>query len=542
MAEDTEKAPGWAESPLYEQAVTHFEAEEWEEAISLFSQLASEFPDDQELQRILADLRLKASLTREETGRGRMRIRRLGRRVLAGLGVVALIAVLAGVPYVIYTNWLLPARAQLEQDAYRREMHDLARGYLAAGDYAQASDLYREILSQWPDDETAAAGLERVEELQELAVAYDAALELTQQERWAEALQAWQAILAVDPNFRDVKYWSAFVEEQDVVGSLFVDAELRYEGEDWGGAIEVLEQLRVESINYRRDEVEPLLVGSLVKLAEQMLSEASDPTEVYDEVVALFDKALQIRPQNESVLVQQAVAEAYSQGCARFQEEDWEGAVEELQFAYQRGTDYAGGKVVQLLYQADIHCGDVRAEAGDLQGARACYEAAMELPLGDVTEASTKYAALVPMLTATPTRRPPVSTPTPTRRPRPPTPTSTLSPYRFVLVARTERPRTSCLEGGTIEGRIVDAGGRGLSGVWVRLQWWDNYKDMISENDGKFGFAPLAPENYQKRVPFLLTVIRSPSSPTQLSSTQRLDFQGCLIHSGFTNVTFKALY
>ena len=55
MVENSEKGPGWAGGPLYEQGVAHFEAEEWEQAISAFSQLAREFPDDQELQQILAD-------------------------------------------------------------------------------------------------------------------------------------------------------------------------------------------------------------------------------------------------------------------------------------------------------------------------------------------------------------------------------------------------------------------------------------------------------------------------------------------------------
>jgi len=436
MAEGMEKKPRYTEHPLYKQALAHFEAEEWDDAISLFSQLAAEFPDDETLLQILADLRLKASLPLGESRRGRIEMRRVARTFLLLLGVVAVMALLAGVSYRIYTNWLLPAQTLRDEVTHLRELHELARGYMAAGDYARAADLYKEILSQEPGDSTAAAGLERAEELQELAIAYDRALELTREERWDEALEAWQAILAADSNFRDVKHWAAFVEEQDLLYSLFREAEVHYESEDWSGAIETLEQVRGQNANYRRHDVEGLLVGSLVNLAKQILSEAPDPTAVYDETMTLFDKAIKIRPQDESVLTEQAVAEAYSQGFAR--------------------------------YLASIYCGDGRAEAGDFQGALICYQAATELPVDDVSEASTKYAALLPMLTPTPTPRPPLPTATPGPKPTPtPTPTPTPAPaYEY------HTANVACYHSGDkfIEGTVWESGAP-KNGVTVRFSW-----------------------------------------------------------------------
>jgi len=546
-----EKKPEYTEHPLYRQAMAHFEAGEWEDAISLFSQLAAGFPDDASLQQILADLRLKASLSRGESRRGRIEMRRVARIFLLVLSVVAVMALLAGVSHRVYTNWLLPARTLRDQVTHLRELRELARGYMAAGDYARAADLYKEILSQVPDDSTATAGLERTEELQELVIAYDKALELTREERWDEALKAWQAILAADSNFRDVKHWTAFVEEQDLLSSLFKEAEVRYGSEDWSGAIEILEQVRGQNANYRRHDVEVLLVGSLVNLAKQILSEAPDPASVYNETMALFDKAIKIRPQDESVLTERAVAEAYSQGFALFQEEDWERAVEELRFAYEHNPPYATGKVVELLYLANIHCGDERAEAGDFQGALACYEAATELPVDDLSEASTKSAALLPMLTPSPTPRPPVPTatpgprPTPTRTPTPtttPTPSPTQSPYTFEYLPwlTQELDRPGC-QAPSIEGRVVDAAGIGLPGVWVRIQWFDRHDELPTYSSGGFGFAPLGPESWRGPVPLRLTVIRSKSDPTPLSQTITLNFEGCLINDLFKNVTFKAL-
>jgi tetratricopeptide (TPR) repeat protein len=550
MAEYVEKKPGWAESPLYEQGVAHFEAEQWEQAISTFSQLATEFPHDPELQQILAGLRLKASLPLEETLRGRMWMRRLGRAALLVLGVVALIAVLAGVSYFIYTNWVLPARTYRDQATHLRELHELARGYSAAGEYERAADLYREILREEPDDATAAAGLERAEELQELTTAYDRALELTQEERWDEALEAWRTIRATDPNFRDVDRWIAFAEQQQALYSLFTEAEMRYWIQDWSGTIDLLEQVRGQNANYRREWVESLLVSSLVNLAEQMLSDASDPAAVYSQVMELFDRAIQIRPQDESVLTQRAVAEAYSEAFARFQEGGCAGALQEIQSLYDVELRGASSQCFAILYQANIHCGDERVQAGDFQGAQACYEAAIDLPLDDVSEASDKYAALVPMLTPTATPSPRPTRPPATPTPRSPTPTSTsraptptpvpLYDFRYVQGSMLVFPNCGTVH---LKGKIIGMGGEPVSGRTVRLRWgggWVAYKvSGTGESPGEWGFAPLASEHYHSPFMFQIDIVESEANPVPQSDTLEIMFTGCESMGQIENITFQ---
>lgn len=544
MIDNSEKQPEWAETPIFEQAVAHFEAEEWEEAIALFVRLAAEYPNDQELQRILADLRLKVSLSREAASRGRLSALRPGRRALRIFGAATLLVLVLGVSYAIYVRWIVPTRALQQESAHLRDLHTLARSHLAAGEYEEAADVYTAILTEAPDDAVAAEGLRRAEELQELDAAYGTAMALTEEERWEEALEAWQAILTADPNFRDVKYWTAFVEGQSVVGSLFIDAGQRYDAGDWSGAIDALEELRAEDAAYRREEVEELLVNSLVNLAEQMLSDAPDPAEVYNQAIELLDKAIRISPQDDSLLTRRAVAEAYSQGFALSQEGNWEGAIQELQFVYEREADYAGGQAVELLYDAYLRCGDERAQAGDLQGALACYQSAGALPAEDTSEATARSAALLPSLTATPTPRRPAATATPTRPPAPPTPTTTRSPYSFYYVAGSAQQlsRPGC-PAPSIEGRVLDAAGVGVQGVWVRLEWWNNLQDKLTGDNGEFGFAPLAVEHFADAVSFKLTLIRSPSNPTPLSPTASLNFPGCYQgdHDGFTNILFKAV-
>ncbi len=473
MVRDADKRPAWAEHPLYEQAVAHFEAEEWVEAFALFSQLAIESPGDPELQQILAGLRLKVSLARDQAPRGRPWMRKARKGVLLAFGAVAVVALLAGLAYTIYARWLLPARTTRDQVTYVQELQQLAKGYVAAGDYARAADLYEEILRLAPGDAVAAAGLERTEQLQWLADEYDRALELTREERWHEALWAWRMIQATDPNFGDVDYWLAFVKRQDVLYSLFEEAEMRYGIRDWNGALEHLERLRSQSVTYRQDDVESLLVGCYVNVAEQKLCEASDPSSVHDEVMELFDRALQVRPQDDSLLAERAVSEQFLQSHARFQGVCQE-SVQELSMVCQSEADISPDQQFLVLYQANVHCGNARMAARDFQTARSCYEAAMEMPVDDISEATAKYAVLVPLLTPTATPKPPP--PTPTRRPATPTPrapTATATPsYRYSLGYRQYYPNCGIT---FLEGTVWGADGAPESGVHVKV-WTEGWE------------------------------------------------------------------
>jgi tetratricopeptide (TPR) repeat protein len=484
MAADMENKPTWIEHPLFKEGVAHFESEQWDDALALFTRLAAEYPGDQELKQVLADLRLKASLHARKSRPDRRGLRRLGRVALGVLGVAALIAVLAGLSYAVYARWLLPAWAVRDQVSQVHELHELARGYMTAGDYARAAELYKQILAQVPDDGTAAGGLDRSETLQQLAVSYDTALQLTQEEKWFEALWAWRVIAAVDPNFRDVRYWMAFVEQQDALYSLYQDAEALYASADWSAAVDALEQLRRRNADYRRDDVETLLVGSLVNLARQLLATASDPGEVSDRVLELLRQATNVRPQDESLRTERAAAEAYAESFARFGEHGCQSALEATEALYRQDPPYPADQVVERLYEANIVCGDECGAARDHQGALACYEAATELPLDDVSEASTKYASVV-IPTPTPTRRP--ATPTPVRPPATPTPRPpTATPAPAYTVSEFHNwPQCAFTK---VEGWVFNAdGATQRSGVRVKVWWSGGEVTYVTPSEGGMG-------------------------------------------------------
>lgn len=460
--------------------MARYEAEEWQEAASLLSRLAGEFPGDPELEHILASIRLKASVGQAQVTKGRYRLRKTGARVLAGGGILAVLVLLAALAHAGYTRWLVPARTARDQLIHVRELHQLARGHAAAGEYDTAVSLYEEILDQAPDDDVARAGLRRARQLQSLADQYDRALSLTQEERWWEALWAWRLIRAQDPNFRDADYWLAFAERQDSLGQLFREAQMRYAAGDWNGALTTIQSLRSQSADYRQEQVETLLAASLVRLAKQKLWEADEPLTLRGEVLELFDDAVQIRPRDQSLLTEAQLAEAYLDSYARLQPQCAE-QLERLHSVYDPEAGSPPDQQFLLLYQVTVSCGDERAAARDFQGARSCYSAATEMPVDDVSEATDKYAALIPMLTptATATPRPPTPIPTPRPATATPTQTATASPWRFAQLGGTAHQNNTKYPGWGCDwlgvgGQVFDTGGAGVTGIKVRV-WSGSY-------------------------------------------------------------------
>ncbi|MDH4208064.1 MAG: hypothetical protein OEV76_04245 [Anaerolineae bacterium] len=491
MTEGSNQRPVWAGHQLYREAMTRSEAQEWEEAASILSELAGEFPGDPELEQILASLRLKASLGQEQPPKGRSRLRGAWRRAVAGGGILALVILMAALAYSIYARWLQPAWMARDQAIHVRELHQLAKGYMTAGEYDRAVSLYKEILDQVPDDNVALAGLHRAEQLRSLADEYDGALSLTQEERWWEALWAWRLILAQDPNFRDADYWLAFVERQDTLGQLLQEAEMRYAAGDWDEALASIKNLRSQSAEFQQEQVETLLAASSARLAEQRLWEADDPLTLREEVLELFDDAVQIRPGDQSLLAEAQVAEVYLDTYARLQP-DCEEQLKKLHTVYDPEAGSSPDQQFLLLYQVNVGCGDERAEARDFQGAQSCYLAAAEMPIDDVAEAGDKYVALIPMLTPTATATPRPPTPIPTPRPATATPThtATVSPWRFALLGgpahqgNTKYPAWGCGWLG-VGGQVLDAAGGGLDGIKVRV-WSGSYEFPLVTSGGKW--------------------------------------------------------
>jgi tetratricopeptide (TPR) repeat protein len=489
MAEGANQRPGWAKHQLYQDAIARFEAEDWEQAASLLSRLAGEYPGDPELEQILAGVRLKASLDQEQRREGRPRLRKFWRRSLYGLGIFATVVLLATLAQIVYTHWLVPAWAVRDQLVQVRELRELATGYMAAGEYDNAIALYEEILDQAPDDEAARSALQRAKQLQSLAEEYDRALSLTREERWWEALWAWRMIRAQDPNFRDADYWVDFVERQDALGQLLEEAEMRCAAGDWEGAIEALNRLRSQSVNYREEEVESLLVTSLLALAEQKLWESGDPETVREEVLELFDQAIQVCPADQLLTAQEQVAQEYLDSHARLQP-DCEEQLQSLRAVYDPQADNSPDQRFLVLYQANVSCGDQRVTARDFQGARPCFVAAAEMPVDDVSGAGDKLVALIPMLTPTATATPRPPTPIPTRRPATATPTytATRSPWRYTQLGApvyrwNDKNHAGC-EWLGVGGQVFDSAGAAVSGAIVRV-WSGGWQGSTSVSGQK---------------------------------------------------------
>lgn len=94
-----------------------------------------------------------------------------------------------------------------------------------------------------------------------------------------------------------------------------------------------------------------------------------------------------------------------------------------------------------------------------------------------------------------------------------------------------------------LEGTIVGVGGEPVDGITVRLRWWDQVAYDMSgaaggHSPGKWGFAPLSPDQNRAYQLFLIDIVESQANPVPISDELRIEMVDCSQEGQFTDITF----
>ena len=124
--------PPLQEHPFYDEGMTHLDAGRWREAFDSFQHLAELYPDVTEAQRLLDDIKMRATLSEMQPkshtqAAAKRRVRRVVTSILIALVIIPVI-------YIGYDLWLGPMVRQelrLRQVTSLRQQADLA---ITAGD------------------------------------------------------------------------------------------------------------------------------------------------------------------------------------------------------------------------------------------------------------------------------------------------------------------------------------------------------------------------------------------------------------------------
>lgn len=370
--------PELTEHPLYQQAMAHLQRAEWNQALRLLEQLRPQFPEHEELHRLIARTQLEVPLDAYAP--------QLGARADPGSphnpwlhGIVGfLFGLLVGALGIwLFIQQVQPALGNQRVQAEATLLLTAAQQALEAGDYDQAEMKFQALLLRAPNHPGAEAALQEIKTLRELAVRYQVATDLVEAGQWESALPILQAIAAEYPNYRDVDRLISTGGQAAQLSQAFEAAQQAYAAGDWATAIERYEAVRSQDGSYQAEAVQQRLVESYVRQAERLAQGAASTPEALNEALALYERALSIDPQDPAAQAGQDLIQAYLSAREAVESQDWERAVAELAPLWEKQPDYAGGQIGRWLVQGYLEMGNMANQAGQLEIAREHYTQAL---------------------------------------------------------------------------------------------------------------------------------------------------------------------
>ncbi len=418
---------------LYNQGMAHYRRREWREARDVFLRLKALEPGRRGVDALLDELEvfirfdqpaaLPAAPSRQSAPTGAAR---RSARVRQALVLLAGLALVAGLAFLLY-SLLAPRTARRAE-----ELIGLARTHVAARNWSGAIDAYEGYLLLDRADVEARNGLWTAyyERGQERA---SKARTLEDESDFAGAAESWEAALAdfraaqqVDPGHPadprgEISASIKQAENGRRLASLLALALDLSAQQRWAEAVQAIEAARAKDPTYHQAEVTGYLCDALLARAAALLGRAEMSAEVR-RAVQMLEQAAAMRPDGEQEQVALRQARSYLLAMEDVDEQAWDRAVPALESLLAEEPDYAGGRAHDVLCRARWERAGAFSQAGRLMEALADYQAVAAagcaLQAEAVLRASEVALALTPTATPRPTARPtPLSTSTPAPSP-----------------------------------------------------------------------------------------------------------------------------
>ncbi|MGI5916048.1 MAG: tetratricopeptide repeat protein [Anaerolineae bacterium] len=446
-------APGGGDEAVrgdarYRKGLTHLQAGQWDEAITVFTELAVDYPDSAIARRALDEARFKADLDEATVVRPKRWIFPW-RRVAVYAAIFACVALLAvGGAMAIGRPAMQEIREQSRQAGIARRVRD-CNATLETESLDAAERCYADVLVDDPANLAAVNGLNMVSERRELLDAYATAVTAQEQGRYDEALAIFTDIIMHSPRYKDVSQRISAIARQKDVDALYAEAEADYESGNYPAALAKYEVLREQNINYRTEEISARVFDINLTLGKEIIYSTPPQPGRMAEARDYLDRALVFRPRHPEAVTEARLVRLFIDGRAYYDQARWDDAIGRLRPLYDERPGYMGGLVVEMLYDAYIASGDALRET-DSGRAYEQYRRASTLNMEDTALALQRMESVVPFLTPTAT---PTNTPLPTNTPRPiaagggptatPTPPTvrTLSTYRNQIIFMSDHPQ-----------------------------------------------------------------------------------------------------
>jgi tetratricopeptide (TPR) repeat protein len=397
---------------LYAEAMGHYRNGEWSPAHDALLRLKAADPARPGLDALLNDV--ERVMERDRPGQGAPRRkaeagRRRSRMPLWQVGALILLLLSVAIGALMYSGLLTMPRLALPFLGNRAQSY-VTEGYsfFAVDNYEGAIRSFNKALELDPDNAEAKTGLQHATQYLELRDLYAEARTLMEQDSFHEAIVKLQAILKMDPWYKDADRLLSQCQQSRQLEALYSQATGYYSAGEWAKAADAFEALQGKGTAQRETEVKSKLFDSYLNEGRQQIA-AADSRSAIIRATLSFNSALALSPDDAMAQEERRLASLYLDGYTAYERSDWRPAVSNLSRIYATHPDYAQGQAVRLLCESYVKLGDAYRVNGQLALALDQYRLVLTVAQCDQTEAQAKVEqalALLNPVTPSPTATP----------------------------------------------------------------------------------------------------------------------------------------
>lgn len=433
------ETPALNSDPEYQRLLIAYQHAEWDECNRIVNTLLHKYPEDAHLLQFKEDIEIQLALHVKDLDAAQASHMIFIRKIVvsSALILVALIASIMAIRWIIgsYQPTVKPtAVVNTTQDSEMlATLESQANVFLDTGKTDMAFDVIKQIQDINPQYPGLAKLSERANNLSKVDSMYQEAVNDIKANELEKALPILKQIDAQAPQYKDVSYQIKQIEKQIQIAKLLTDAEQAYTEERWADVTSAYEQVldidptisspkieeqlfvsyyksiiailnnpkttvadidkaedyyrkavslvpQSKSFAKERGDLQQLMVDLLIfryrQTASSLLQGQYSSEDAVNKAVNYLKKASNLNAQNAELKSELDKAQLYLLAFQRFDQMDWDGAIESLLKLSNFDKDYANGMVKQLLYEAYAARGKRYFTVGFYSDARKDFEAA----------------------------------------------------------------------------------------------------------------------------------------------------------------------
>jgi tetratricopeptide (TPR) repeat protein len=227
------------------------------------------------------------------------------------VGVLLVLLIYFGVS--TYYKWF-QQRVEVTQQDIQEQVVEIeaavkyrnAQDLLKAGYAEDALQMFEELAVSNPELEGLEAYIGEAKTLKDVGDRYADALELVKTGDQAGALEILKEIEEENPLYRDVALQIQSLESEVQLSDVLNQADDAYDQGNWATAVTAYEAIRAIDANYKADHITPQLFQSYLNAADKVLMEPTPTLEALQAAESYFSRALSLRPQDTQTLARRA--------------------------------------------------------------------------------------------------------------------------------------------------------------------------------------------------------------------------------------------